>query len=108
MERFKMYGFSEDKDRICLNEVFENNIFSSAHIDVFVNDEYMLLSRNAEKNVTSKIEDGRMMLAKKDDTVIVDILLSNIDSCMVKRYGDVLYEFVFKVHNVFYKSLVAI
>ena len=107
MERFEGYGFSA-VNMAFINGIFKDSTLSKIHMDVFTIDDYMLLSRNVEKNVTSKIDDGRAVLIKRDKTVMVDILLSNIKDCMVKKHSDVLYEFVFKVHNVCYKSLVAV
>ncbi len=108
MERFESYGFSKVKGLDLYNAVFKGRTLSKVHIDVFTVDEYMLLSRNVEKNVTTNLDDGRVVLTKKDKTVMVDILLSSIKDCMAKKHSDVLYEFVFKVHNVCYKSLVAV
>ena len=79
-------------------------------LDVSVNlTEYsMLLARSKEKNVTvevNSLQENRLNLKKKSgkcSTVIVNILLDEINNCLVKDYGNGLFEFEFEVRDFRY------
>lgn len=67
----------------------------------------MLLARSKEKNVSievNSIQDNRLILKRKwsrekFDTVIMNILLDEINGCLVKDYGNELIQFEFEVRN---------
>lgn len=108
MNELEKYGFVADKNKVELNHVLNNGVFSKVHIDLYISSPYMLLSRIVDKDVESSIENNRTIIKRKDKTVLIDILLECIDECFVKKYSDILYSFVFKIHNICYKLLVAV
>ena len=107
MNKLEKYGFVYDENKSEFYRIFNNSVFKKVHIDTYIESPYILLSRMIYKNAKSSIEDKRFTLIK-DDCVLVNVIIGNIDNCMVKKHNDYLYEFVFKIHNVCYKSVVAI
>lgn len=105
MNRFEKYGFVMDEDGAEFKSVFKNNKFKKMHIDTYSDKPYMLFSRTIESDVEATFEDDRVILRKKDKTTILNILLTSIGKCMMKRYGNSHREFVFTVHNLNYKIL---
>lgn len=114
MNKFKTfcdkYGFVEDVDKIQLNHIFSKKCFKTLHVDLYFDSPHMLLSRIIEKNVLVSFKDGRIVIKKKDrhNTSIIDILVDNIEHCIIKQYNDSQYEVVFTIHNIWYKFLVII
>ena len=110
MNKFKEYGFIADTDKAEFNRVFNNGSFDKIHVDVYMDDkynQYMLLSRMVYENVKGCIEDNRVVLFKGEN-ILSNVIIDAIEDCMVKIYGESLYEFVFKIRDVCYKSLVHI
>lgn len=109
LKRFKSYcekyGFTTDKDLLELNNIFKHNHFTKLHIDIYTENPYMLLSRMAENNVDSVIENDRIIIRKGDrnKTSIVNILKDNIDCCIVKRYDNTRYEIIVSMCGIYYK-----
>ena len=114
MNKFKTfcekYGFVEDVDKMQLNHIFGKKCFKILHVDLYSDSPYMLFSRILEKNVLVDLEDGRIIIKKKDkhNTSIIDILFNNIEHCVVKQYNDSQYEVIFAIHNLCYKLLIVI
>lgn len=114
MNKFKTfcekYGFVEDVDKIQLNHIFSKKCFKILHVDLYSDNPYMLFSRIIEKNVFVSLKDGRIVIKKKDkhNTSLIDILLDNIEHCIIKQYNDSQYELIFTIHNLWYKLLVII
>lgn len=110
MIRLEDYGFEADKYLYGFNDIFNDSTIKEIHIDVYSNDPYILFSRSINRNVSSIIQDERLMLREKkgNGTVLANIPLDNVDNCMIKRYSDMHYQVVFVVHNVYYKMLVII
>lgn len=104
------YGFIEDVDNIQLKHIFSKKCFKKLHVDLYSDSPYMLFSRIIEKNVLVSLEDGRIVIKKKDrhNTSIIDILLNSIKHCIIKQYNDTQYEVIFTIHNLWYKLLVII
>lgn len=104
------YGFVPDDTKIEFKRILSRNKFKTIHIDTYTLDSDMLFLRNIANNVATIIEDGRLIICKKDkwNTQIVNISLDCITNCIVKVWNDVQYEILFVVHNVYYKVLVIV
>ena len=105
------HGFTEDTDKKVLSELFtKHNKFKEVNISVNLTEHSMLLARSREKNVTvelNSIQDNRLILKRKQsrekfDTVIMNVLLDEINNCLVKDYGNGLFEFDFEVRDFGY------
>ena len=103
------HGFYEDAGKKVLSELFtNNNKFRKVNISVNLTEPSMLLARSKEKNVAvevNSIQDNRLILKKNSgrcSTVIMNILLDEINDCLVKDYGNGLFEFEFEVRNFRY------
>ena len=103
------HGFQEDTDKKVLLELFTKHS-KLRELDVSVNltEHSMLLARSKEKNVTvevNSIQENRKKKKKNSgrySTVIVNILLDEINNCLVKDYGNGLCEFEFEVRDFRY------
>ncbi len=111
------HGFTEDSENKTLSELFtKHNKFKEVNISVSLTEHSMLLARSKEKNVTvevNSIQNNRLILKRKRsrekfDTVIMNILLDEINNCLVKDYGNGLFEFEFEVRNFRYSLHVTV
>lgn len=111
------HGFQEDTDKKVLSELFtKHNKFKKINISVNLTEHSMLLARSKERNVTieiNSIQENRLILKRKRsrekfDTVIMNILLDEINNCLVKDYGNGLFEFEFEVRDFRYSLHVAV
>lgn len=111
------HGFQEDTDKKILSELFtKHNKFKEVNISINLTEPFMLLARSKEKNVTvevNSIQENRLILKRKRsrekfDTVIMNVLLDEINNCLVKDYGNGLYEFLFGVRDFRYSLHVAV
>lgn len=103
------HGFQEDTDKKVLSELFtKHNKFKEVNISVNLTEPSMLLARSKEKNVSvevNSIQENRLILKKNSgrcSTVIVNILLDEINGCLIKKYGNGLFEFEFEVRDFRY------
>ena len=103
------HGFTKDTDKKVLSELFtKHNKFKEVNISVNLTEPCMLLARSNEKNViveVNSIQENRLILKKNSgrcSTVIVNILLDEINNCLVKDYGNGLFEFEFEVRDFRY------
>jgi len=105
------HGFQEDTDKKILSKLFTNNTrFKEVNISVNLTEPFMLLAHSKEKNViveVNSIQDNRLILKKKRsrekfDPIIMNILLDEINNCLVKNYGNGLLEFKFEVRDFRY------
>lgn len=103
------HGFTEDTDKKVLSELFiKHSKFKEVNISVNLTEPSMLLARSKEKNVSVEvncIQNNRLILKKNSgrcSTVIMNILLDEINDCLVKDYGNGLFEFEFEVRNFRY------
>ena len=96
------HGFTEDSENKTLSELFtKHNKFREVNISVNLTEPAMLLARSKDKNVTvevNSIQENRLILKRKRsrekfDTVILNILLDELNNCLVKDYGNGLFEF---------------
>lgn len=70
----------------------------------------MLLARSKERNVSvevNSVQNNRLILKRKRsrekyDTVIMNVLLDEINNCLVKEYDNGLFEFEFEVRDLRY------
>lgn len=64
IENYKNCGFANDNDL----KVLQSTILrlSEIHMDIYIENPYMLLSRLAEKKVSGSIKDGRIIFYKND------------------------------------------
>lgn len=103
------FGFNFDSDFTSIKSLFANNgkTIKEIHIDIKANDNDMLLLRSIEENVTTTMIENNLIVRRRDraKTVIMDIPVDKIDSCVTKRYGENA-EFVFILGNVRYKMFV--
>lgn len=108
IENYKNCGFANDNDL----KVLQSTILrlSEIHMDIYIENPYMLLSRLAEKKVSGSIEDDRIIFYKNDrkHTFLFNVLQNEITECMFKKYSEAQYEFVFRIHSITYKLLVII
>lgn len=105
------HGFQEDTNKKVLSELFTSHKkFKEVNISVSLIEPFMLLARSKEKNVSVEvncIQDNRLILKRKRsrekfDTVIMNVLLDEINGCLVKDYGNGLLGFEFEVRNFSY------
>ena len=111
------HGFTEDSENKTLSELFpKHNKFREVNISVNFTEPCVLLARSKERNVTieiNSIQENRLILKRKRsrekfDTVIMNILLDEINNCLVKDYGNGLFEFEFEVKDFRYSLHVAV
>lgn len=103
------HGFTEDINKKVLSELFTKyNKFKEINVSVNLTKPSMLLVRSKEKNVSveiNSIQENRLILKRNSDrcsTIIMNILLSEINNCLVKDYGNGLFEFEFEVRDFRY------
>lgn len=103
------HGFQEDTDKKVLSKLFtDNKRFKEVNISVNITEPFMLLARSKEKNVgveVNSIQDNRLILKKNSgrcSTIIMNIFLDEINGCLVKDYGNGLFEFEFEVRDFRY------
>lgn len=103
------HGFTEDTDKEVLSKLFtKHNKFKEINISVNLTEHSMLLARSKEKNVAvevNSVQENRLILKKNSgrcSTVIMNILLDEINNCLVKDYGNGLFEFEFEVRDFRY------
>lgn len=103
------HGFTEDANKKVLSELFtKHNKFKEINISVNLTEPSMLLARSKERNVSvevNSIQENRLILKKNSgrcSTVIMNILLDEIEGCLVKDYGNGLFEFEFEVRDFRY------
>ena len=109
------HGFREDADKKALSELFtKHNKFREVNISVNLTEPCMLLARSKEKNViveVNSIQENRLILKKNSgrcSTVIMNILLDEINNCLVKDYGNGLFEFEFEVRDFRYSLYISL
>lgn len=111
------HGFTEDTNKKALSELFtKHNKFREVNISVNFTEPCMLLARSKERNVTveiNSIQENRLILKRKHnrekfDTVIMNVLLDEINNCLVKDYGNGLFEFEFEVRDFGYSLHIAV
>lgn len=80
IENYKNCGFANDNDL----KVLQSTILrlSEIHMDIYIENPYMLLSRLAEKKVSGSIEDGRIIFYKNDrkHTFLFNVLQMKLQS----------------------------
>ena len=103
------HGFKDDADKKALSGLFtKHSKFKEVNISVNLTEPAMLLARSKEKNVSAEvnsIQENRLILKKNSgrcNTVIMNILLNEINDCLVKDYGNGLFEFEFEVRDFRY------
>ncbi len=111
------HGFQEDTNKKVLSELFTSHKkFKEVNISVNLTEPFMLLARSKENNVSVEvncIQDNRLILKRKRsrekfDTVIMNILLDEINNCLFKGYGNGLLEFEFEVRDFSYSLHVTV
>lgn len=109
MDRLERYGFVIDEDKSKFDTKFDSAFngkkLSKIHIDLYTDKPYMLLSRVREKNINVSLENGRIILKCKDDTVIMNVPIDNICKYAMKKCQK-CYQFILAIHGVWYKILV--
>lgn len=102
------HGFTEDTNKEVLSGLFtKHSKFREVNVSVNFTEPFMLLARSKERNVTveiNSIQENRLILKRKRsrekfDTVIMNVLLDEIINCLVKDYGNGLFEFEFEVRD---------
>lgn len=84
---------------------FKNKKIKELHMDTYINEPYMLLSRVIDKNVSHLLQDDRVVLRRKDSTVLMNVPLNDIQNYTAREFADSHYQVLFNVHNVQYKVL---
>lgn len=83
----------------------KNKKIKELHMDMYINEPYMLLSRVIDENVSHSLQDNRVVLRKKDDTVLMNVPLDDIQNYTAREFADSHYQVLFNIHNVQYKVL---
>ena len=103
------HGFKDDADKKVLSGLFtKHSKFKEVNISVNLTEHSMLLARSKEKNVSvevNSVQENRLILKKNSgrcSTVIMNILMDEINNCLVKDYGNGLFEFEFEVRDFRY------
>lgn len=86
----------------------KNNKIKELHMDMYINEPYMLLSRVIDKNVLHSLQGDRIVLRKKDNTVLMNIPLDDIQNYTAREFADSHYQVLFNVHNIQYKVLAVV
>lgn len=86
----------------------KNNKIKELHMDTYINEPYMLLSRVIDKNVLHSLQGDRIVLRKKDNTVLMNIPLDDIQNYTAREFADSHYQVLFNVHNIQYKVLAVV
>ena len=73
------------------------------HLDTYINEPYMLLSRIIDKNVYHCNQDNRGILRNKNDDVLVNIPLEEINNWAIKEFSKSHYQILFNICDVQYK-----
>ncbi|MEY8518748.1 hypothetical protein AALC25_17985 [Lachnospiraceae bacterium 29-84] len=109
------HAFQEDTDKKVLSGLFANNKkFKEVNISVHLTEPFMLLARSKERDVSvevNSIQENRLILKKNSgrfSTVIMDILLDEINDCLIKSYGNGLIQFEFEVRDFRYSLHISI
>lgn len=111
------HGFQEDTDKKILSELFtKHNKFKEVNISINLTEPFMLLARSKEKNVSveiNSVQNNRLILKRrrsreKFDTVIMNVLLDEINNCLFKDYSNGLFEFEFEVRDFRYSLHIAV
>lgn len=109
------HGFQEDANKKVLSELFtKHSKFKEVNISVNLTEPCMMLARSKERNATieiNSIQENRLILKKNSgrcSTVIMNILLDEINDCLFKNYGNGLFEFEFEVRDFGYSLHVAV
>ena len=109
------HGFKEDTDKKVLSELFtKHSKLRKLDVSVNLTEHSMLLARSREKNVTVElncIQENRLILKKNNgrcSTVIMNILMDEINNCLVKDYGNRLFEFEFEVRDLRYSLHISV
>lgn len=105
MNKLIEYGFTVSTDTSTFNDTFAGKKFSKIHVDTYNNKPYMLFSRIRESNIKIALEDGRILLRSRDNTVLVDVPLDGICEFAVKKC-EKYYQYVVSICNVWYKVIV--
>lgn len=103
------HGFIEDTNYKVLSRLFTNyKKFKEVNISVNLTKPSMLLARSKEKNVSvevNSVQDNRLILKKNSgrcSTVIMNILLDEINDCLVEDYGNGLFDFELEIRDFRY------
>lgn len=109
------HGFQDDADKKVLSGLFTKNTkFKEVNISVNLTEPAMLLARSKERNVTvdiNSVQENRLILKKNSgrcSTIIMNILLDEINNCLFKDYGNGLFEFEFEVRGFRYSLHISI
>lgn len=85
-----------------------NKKIKELHMDTYINEPYMLLSRVVDKNISHSLQGDRIILRKKDNTVLMNIPLDSIENYTAMEFADSHYQVLFNIHNVQYKVLAVV
>lgn len=109
------HGFTKDTNKKVLSQLFTNHKnFKEVNISVNFTEPFMLLARSKEKNVSieiNSVQENRLILKKNSgrcSTVIMNVILDEINNCLLKDYGNGLFEFEFEVRNFRYSLHISI
>ena len=108
---YEACGYVKDCNKELFGKIFNENVkIKEIHIDIYIENPYMLFSRISGKNVFTLKNSNRFIVCKSDrhKTVVVNILLDEISNCMVKQYVDNQYEILFNIQNICYKIFIII
>lgn len=86
----------------------DNMKIKEIHLDTYMNEPYMLLSRVIDKNVSYYYRNDRIVLRNKDDAVIMNVPLKEIERHSMNKINETHYQVLFNICDVQYKVLAVI
>lgn len=100
------YGFEMDYNMFEFRNAFSSYNINEMYMDVYSNEPYMLFSRVVCKNVSSTIENDRLVVKQNNGISILNIDLSYVHQCVFKKYSESNLQFIFNLQDIYYKILV--
>lgn len=95
------YGFANYQD----NSEYKTGIIGKMHVDIYSNDDYMLLGRIVANNVKFVRRNGRIVFTDESGITIMNLLLDKIREGKMKLHDNKCEEHVFVVDGICYKMV---
>jgi hypothetical protein len=105
----KNYGFIKDNELEWFKSIFSSKKIKEISIDIR-KDDVILLLRSVSDNVKIITKDGCVKIYYNDefDTQITNIVLDDIQSCIIKQYNESVIDIMLLIHNLVYSITVFI
>lgn len=105
----KNYGFIKDNELEWFKSIFSSKKVKEISVDIR-KDDVILLLRSVSDNVKIITKDGCVKIYYNDefDTQITNIVLDDIQSCIIKQYNESVIDIMLLIHNLVYSITVFI